>query len=108
MLSVRDKIVSNAKDKIIDWSRDKSSIYRVEWIPPVYGTSLDVLIVYKRDKDLQANIALGLVEQTKAEFLRILEEVGYFKENPRDVYFEFDSHENVKKNYEGNYFLRLR
>jgi len=107
MLSARDKIVSNAKDKIIDWSKDKSSIYRVEWIPPVHGL-LQVLIVYKKDKDLQANIASGLVEQTKAEFLRILEEVGYFKENPRDVYFEFDSHENIKKNYEGSYFLRLR
>ena len=37
-----------------------------------------------------------------------LEEFGRGKRGELNVQFEFDSFENVKKNFEGSYFLRMR
>jgi len=100
-----EKIVN---EKIKNWSKDKCPIYKIYGIPAGDKVPLQIFIFYKKDKDLQTNIASGLVEQTKTAFIRILDEVGYFKKHPHDVTFEFDSHQNIKKNYKGSYFFRLR
>ena len=39
--------------------------------------------------------------------LAILEEIGYTTEFNNNIRINFDSDENVQKNYQGNYGLRL-
>jgi len=94
--------------KIIDWSKDICPIYKIYYNGARFGLQFEVYIFYETDKGLQANIASGKTELTKIEFLRILQELNCSHELASGVRFEFDSHENVIKNYEGNYFLRLR
>ena len=44
----------------------------------------------------------------KEVYLKLLKENGYPFEHFPDVVFEIDSDENVRKNYGGSYFNRLR
>ena len=50
----------------------------------------------------------GLVERIKEEVFREMEKAGRGIPMEIRVDFEFDSHENVVENYEGDYFNRLR
>ena len=47
-------------------------------------------------------------EEMKTIYLGFLKEFGYPFENFPNVTFEIDSDENVRKNYGGSYFNRLR
>lgn len=49
----------------------------------------------------------GLAEQIKAAVLDALERVGRGHRSSLNVSFEFDSHENVERDYGGNYYERL-
>lgn len=120
--------MKNAEKMILSWSRKNNQlIHRIEFCPHyieeterqeaeiLYGTelntfktSLDVLIFYLTDAELKSYTQSGMVEKTKQEFIRILHEIGYVKEFNDIVRFQFDSDENVKKNFEGNYGHRLR
>lgn len=39
--------------------------------------------------------------------MNILSDIGYMKEFNNNIRISFDSDENVRKNYQGNYGLRL-
>jgi hypothetical protein len=73
-----------------------------------FGESLEIYIFYKSNVLLQRNLENGITEKIKTLILEKLNQLGYFSEFSSNVLFEFDSDENVKKNYKGNYFLRLR
>ena len=72
-----------------------------------FGKGLGIYVFYKTNKELNTYIENGVVERTKQNFIRIFEELGYFKEFNDNIRFVFDSHENVKKNFKGNYYYRL-
>lgn len=50
----------------------------------------------------------GLTDRIKDAVYEELERVGRGSRDSIKVNFEFDSHENVERNYEGDYFLRLK
>ncbi|MFZ5637840.1 MAG: hypothetical protein ACOY82_14760 [Pseudomonadota bacterium] len=50
----------------------------------------------------------GLSEEIETAVLDALERVGRGRRSDLSVNFEFDSHENVEKNYGGDYYDRLR
>lgn len=49
----------------------------------------------------------GLSEEIEAAVLEALERVGRGQRSSLNVNFEFDSHENVERNFDGNYYDRL-
>ena len=85
----------------------KNEIYELYYLSQ-FGESLEIYIFYKNNKTLLYNLQNGRTENIKTFILEKLNELGYFKEFNKNVLFVFDSDENVKKKYKGNYFLRLR
>ena len=50
---------------------------------------------------------LSLLDATGDAIANVLKEIGYVKEFNDKIRLSFDSDENVRKNYQGNYGLRL-
>ena len=84
----------------------KNEIYELFYLSQ-FGESLEIYVFYKNNKILLYNLQNGRTENIKTFILEKLNESGYFKEFNKNVLFVFDSDENVKKKYKGNYFLRL-
>ncbi|MBI1325699.1 hypothetical protein GC170_21250 [bacterium] len=53
-------------------------------------------------------LSLDVIEEMKSRYLTVLRDFGYPFDKFPNVVFEFDSDENVRKNYEGSYIYRLR
>ena len=99
--------IPKLKSEIEKWSSQQGeTIYKTAVIPQ--QKTIEVYIFYKKNKQLAESQTNGIVERTKDEIKNILEKLGYFNEFDDTIKFEFDTHENVKKNYKGNYFYRLR
>ena len=81
-------------------------IYNIECVP-IFGEELDILIFYKTNLELEMFKTKKITDLTKKEFITILEEIGYTTEFNNNIRINFDSDENVQKNYQGNYGLRL-
>ena len=72
--------------------------------------SLVVLIFYESDSDVAIYDGDGTTEAIRLKFqdeLAASKSQFSFSQLP-NMSFVFDSHENVVKNFEGNYFLRLK
>ena len=91
---------------------DKENIHliRIEYVVPFVFTDKSVCIYFFIDTDQRVKEydADGVTQLIKQKFLSILSELNYPKDYLNEVGFVVDSDENVKKNYEGNYFYRLR
>ncbi|MDN2705668.1 hypothetical protein O0881_27100 [Janthinobacterium sp. SUN100] len=75
-----------------------------------WDRELVVLFFYQNDTDVQWNQETGINEWLQRKFVHELNatKVRYgFSEFP-EITFMFDSEENVKANFQGDYFLRLR
>ena len=72
-----------------------------------WGDSLDVYFFFTTTEELNRNIDNGDVEILKSVFNKKLYETGYFSLFNSEIRYVFDSYENVKNNYKGNYYLRL-
>ena len=99
--------LKKAIPRIIYWSKkNNSKIYNIECVP-IFGEELDILIFYKTNLELEMFKTKKITDLTKKEFITILEEIGYTTEFNNNIRINFDSDENVQKNYQGNYGLRL-
>lgn len=67
-----------------------------------------VYVFFKTNEDLAASERSGIREQLADFVYSELERVGRGKRGTTRVAFEYDSDENVKTKFEGDYFLRLR
>ena len=70
--------------------------------------SFGAFVFYRTNKQVAEAEESGLSSQIRQA---VIEELGRAGRGDRDtlkVEFEFDSHENVEANYEGDYYLRLR
>lgn len=72
-----------------------------------FGQLLEIFVFYKSIEQLNENIQNQNTEKTKKWIIQRLNNIGYMKEFGDNIRFEFDSDENVKKNYKGNYYFRL-
>lgn len=90
-----------------EYSPFKNEIYKLFYLSQ-FGESLEIYVFYTSNKILLHNLQNGTTENIKTFILKELNESGYFKEFGNNVLFVFDSDENVKRKYGGNYFLRLR
>ena len=65
-------------------------------------------IFFVKDADISAAVANGTTEDMQNFIHLALEKLGRGSKENCDVEFEFDSFENVQRNFEGSYFLRMR
>lgn len=104
-------LIEIAEKKIFEWCRSEGiKLFKIEVIVPFVKTdlSLGVFFFYTRERLIKMYENNGTSNNVKDKFLEILSEVNYPPEYLSEVEFYFDSHENVKKNYNGSYFLRMR
>ena len=103
--------IKAAKAEVMEWSQKNGiELFQVEFIVPFVVTdfSLVVWFFYKTDVLVLTYEENGISDQLKSQFLNILTELNYSDKYINQVSFEFDSDENVQKNYNGSYFYRLR
>ena len=99
--------LEKAIPRIKHWAKKNNcKIYNIECVP-IFGEELDILIFYKTNLELEMFKTKKITDLTKKEFITILEEIGYTTEFNNNIRINFDSDENVQKNYQGNYGLRL-
>lgn len=67
-----------------------------------------VHLFYDRADQVEAAEESGLASRIKSSIVEQLERHRREQKGSIKVEFDFDSHENVVNNFEGNYFLRLR
>ncbi|HEY4312745.1 MAG TPA: hypothetical protein VGN12_25065 [Pirellulales bacterium] len=71
-------------------------------------TKFRAYVFFKKDSDIHDRSLDGTIDQIKEVVYEDLENVSPLQRPDLTVEFEIDSDENVKKNYQGNYSLRLR
>lgn len=103
--------VDRLKKLLLDWTKQNEiRLHTVDCVVPFVLTDkgLSVWLFYDTDKiksDYETN---GTNDLVKKQCLHLLTELNYPTDYLKDVTFFIDSDENVKKNYEGSYFYRLR
>jgi len=64
-------------------------------------------VFYRLDREIEEAVKSGLAEDIKSAVFDELEKAGRGDKGSIHVDFEFDSHESVERDYEGNYYNRL-
>jgi len=77
-------------------------------ILPQDDVNFRAYIFFKKHADITECETNGLSQAMRDVVHRKLEEYGRGKRDEITVDFEFDSYEEVVRNFEGNYFLRMR
>ena len=104
-------MISVAQKQIMQWAkRERLSLSNVDYVVPFVEDdfSLTTWFFYETNAQIDVHEKNGDSERLKHEFLRVLSSLGYPSEWLSSVDFAFDSDENVKKNFAGSYFYRLR
>lgn len=77
----------------------------------IWDEKLVVLFVYETDQHLRARDIDETHKWLKNQFeeeLQKSQKTLPFERMPDQIFYEFDSHENIKKNFNGSYYLRLK
>lgn len=103
--------VDRLKKLTLDWAtQNEIRLHTVDCVVPFVLTdkSLSVWLFYDTDKTRSDYEINGTNDLVKNQYLHLLTELNYPTDYLEEVTFFIDSDENVKKNYEGSYFYRLR
>ena len=87
--------------------RKEKWFYRV-YILPQTDVNFRVYMFFKHNSDVDSCKVNGVTKAIEDAVYEKLERYGRGKRVEITVAFEWDSNENVRNNFEGNYFLRLR
>ncbi len=99
----QNKYLSILKSDIL---KKYNIIYKLFYIG-IYGKEVYIYVFYKTNKDLSNNLKTGITDNICKDIKNRLNEIGYIDEFNDNIIIEFDSDENVKKNFHNNYYLRL-
>jgi hypothetical protein len=105
------EFADTSKKLLIDWAkRGNINLINVDFVIPFVLTdkSMSVWLFFDTDKNIQKFEQTGITKMVKDKYLNILSELDYPEDYLSEVTFIIDSEENVKQNYEGSYFYRLR
>ncbi len=86
---------------------ESSPLDHVE-ILPGRDQQFGVVIFFRTNADVSVCEANGICQAMRDFAFGKFEEFGKGKRSDIDVQFEFDSWENVRANFQGSYFLRMR
>jgi hypothetical protein len=105
------KFTGEVREAILNWARaEKIDLIGIEYVVPFVSTDKNLVayLFFDTDDRVKEYKSDGTVQKVKEEFVRVLQAMKYKKSYLAKVDFVIDSDENVQKNYEGNYFYRLR
>ena len=103
----RNRGLSPTRETVYEQFKDRG----LDEIILFYHSDIDEFIAYvsyKREKDIALAEESGLTAAIKDRIYEELEKHGRGSRNEITLTLDLDSYENVEKNYEGNYYLRLR
>lgn len=103
----RARGLGQVRERILSRFGESGEIYEF-YILDGSESSFRAYVFYSLDAHIAEAEESGLASRIKAAVFEELERVGRGTRDEIQVYFDFDSDENVEANYEGNYFLRLR
>jgi len=102
--------VRSADDAFREWCKGNSiPLHKIDHVITweQWDAGIGVYFFLPKDSDVKG-LKPDKAEEMKTVYLMFLKESGYpFVDFP-NVVFEIDSDENVRKNYGGSYFNRLR
>ena len=98
--------LSEVKDRIKSQFED-SGVLDELFISSQSETSFTAIVFLNKDDDIAEAEQSGLTAKIKDAVYGELGKVGRGDRNAIEVAFEFDSYENVRRNY-GNYYNRIR
>lgn len=78
------------------------------YILPQRDVNFRSYVFFEKNSDIEKYMAEGIIQEMKEFLLKHLEIFGRGSRAETTVAFELDSDENVKANYKGDYFLRMR
>lgn len=106
-MKARDQGLSEVRARILERFRDEGLHEAFVLYSPANQFFVPHLF-YQRDNQISTGEESGLTNRIKSAVVEELERVGRGDRASIRVEFEFDSHENIEANFEGDYFLRLR
>ena len=106
-MAERSKNLDAASGRVVEAFRKQSAVSKV-FILPQRDVDFRVYVFFSNDSDLDSGIRSGACEKISDFVYEELERQGRGSRSTIRIAFEFDSDENVRKNYEGDYYLRLR
>lgn len=106
VLKHRSRGLSEVSEKILARFKTGGEIHEF-FILDGSEHSFGAYVFYPTDADIVKAAESGLESRIKDAVFEELENVGRGNRNTVEVEFEFDSHENVERNYEGDYYNRL-
>jgi hypothetical protein len=102
--------LKTAASGFLGWAASNNiAVERVEHVATFedWDKSSEVYIFFPTNVDLERHKETGKLQEIETHYRQLLSDAQYPSER-FPIRFFFDSHENVVKNYEGNYFYRLR
>lgn len=106
-LKKRSSGLSEVREKILTRFQRSGEIFEF-FIIDNSETSFTAYIFYRWERQIKEAGESGLAEQIGNTVIDELGKVGKGSQNGISINFEFDSHENVEQNYDGDYYSRLR
>jgi hypothetical protein len=103
----RDHGLSEVRSRVVDLFKDEGLHEAFVFYSPANELFV-VYLFYRLNDEIPAAEKSGLSAKIKQMVIEELERVGRGNRDTIKVEFEFDSHENVEANFEGDYYLRLR
>ena len=105
-----NKSIKQTDSEFINWCQTKAiSIFRIEHVITWedWDDGIGVYIFTKTNEEIN-DLTESDIENLKTEYLNALKRNNYPFDKFPNVKFQFDSDQNVKENFAGNYFFRLR
>jgi hypothetical protein len=102
--------LEKARQQFMEWARSNGiAMERVEHVATFeqWDKNTELYLFFSTDAELERIKSKNELSEIENQYRHFLLDLKYpFERWPIALYF--DSHENVVKNYEGNYFYRLR
>lgn len=107
VMSERDRGLSDVRARLLERFRDQGLHEIFVLFSPASGTFVARLF-FRTNKQVAEAAITGLAAQIESAVVDELENVGRGIRSTLKIVSEYDSHENVVANFEGDYFLRLK
>lgn len=106
-LKKQSRGLSRVRDKILNRFHGDGNLYEF-FIMDCSEKSFRAYVFYQWDRQIEQNEISGFSAKIVEAVFAELEQAGRGGRGEVQVDFEFDSHESVEQNYEGDYYNRLR
>ena len=107
VLKKRSRGLSQVRDKILECFQNSGELHEF-FILDSSEKSFRAYVFYRWERQIKKAEESGLAIKIKNAIFNELQNFGRGSRETIQLEIEFDSHENVEKNYDGDYYCRLR